>query len=768
MKQGFTTIFFFCVCSLLVFCGLPVYAQNSALGIWESHLPYNSAVGVATDGNTLYALCNQGFFTYNNVNNWEGPVPYSKSDGMSDLGMQCVGYDALTGTVVLGYSNGNIDLFKDKTFYNIPYYKLKTVAEAKKINQIYCNNGFAYLSATSGVIVIDLKERVIKQTIRFKNIWSSENDIMPVSAFINTGTSYYAASIGGLYKASVSNPALEDIRSWNNIDTTDTFKNIISLNQQIYLATRNKVFTLKNDTPTLLYSSPTAIQHFNGGNNQLLLGVASKSGGFLKVLSTDGELTDSFDCGGASSQAVQLNDGSLWVAVTTSGLKKRVEGDNTEFVYPAGPSDANCFDIYPHNKNVWVAHGGYNGLLGSNFNYANLSNYVDGKWKLYTRSVDKRFDTLKDYVAIAKNEKTGALYFGSYFDGLLVMKDANSFDVYKQNSILAAGLAWGNYARQVIGLGLDKKDNLWITEMYSFPQLYALTPSGDWHSFNVSKAGYGGALTIDDSGQIWFPCLGSGGIAVYNTNGTLEDTTDDDNYFFTVGEGRGSLPSNGVHCLAKDKDNKIWIGSDKGMAVISDCHAPFNKIFEAVTPFVNFPGSSGNLLANYNVRSIAVDGANRKWVGTDKGGAWLLSPDCMTLIAQYTTNNSPLPSDNVKKISIDKVTGDVYFGTEQGLVTLHGPATEAADNNDNALIFPNPVPPGYSGSIAIRGLTENADITITDITGQLVLHTRSVGGQVVWNGQDYTGRKIQTGIYLVYLMAADGTKNKVGKIAFIQ
>ncbi len=768
MKSGLKTTTFLYISLLLILCSGSVRGQNSAIGIWESHLPYNSAVGVATDGNTLFTVCNQGFFTYNNANNWEGPIPYSKSEGMADVGMQCVGYDALTSTVALGYSNGNIDLFKDKTFYNIPYYKLKTVAEAKKINQIYCDNGYAYLSATSGVIIIDLKDRTIKQTIRFKNVWSSENDIMPISSFLTTGGYYYAASIGGLYKTKTDNPAIEDIRTWANIDTVDTFKSIVTVNQQIFLATKNKVFVLRSDTAAVIYSAPTTIQHLNAGNNQLLLGVAAKSGGMIKTLSLDGAVTDSFDCGGASSQAAQLNDGSIWVAVTAGGLKKRIEGDNLELVVPQGPTDANCFDIYAHNKNVWVAHGGYNGLLGSNFNYSNLSNYTNGNWKHYTRAEDKRFDTLKDFVAIAKNEKNGALYFGSYFDGLLVMKDEQSFDVYKQNSILAAGLAWGNYARQVIGLALDKQDNLWITEMYSFPQLYALTPKGDWYSYNVSKAGYGGALVLDDSGQIWFPCLGSGGIAVYNTNGTLEDTTDDDNYYFTIGQGRGSLPSNGVHCLAKDKDNKIWMGTDKGMAVISDCHAPFNRVFEAVTPFVNFPDNSGNLLANYNVRSIAVDGANRKWVGTDKGGAWLLSPDCLTLLAHYTTGNSPLPSDNVKKISIDKVTGDIYFGTEQGMVTLRGPATDAVETNDNALLFPNPVPPGYSGSISIRGVVENADVTITDISGQLVFHTRSVGGQVVWNGQDYTGRKIQSGVYLVYITDADGKKSKVGKIAFVQ
>jgi hypothetical protein len=735
--------------------------------MWQSHLPYNTGLGIATDGNTLYTICNQGFFTYNNVNNWEGPIPYSKSEGMSDIGMQSVGYDALTGTVVLVYSNGNIDLFKDGEFFNIPFYKLNSVAESKKVSQVYCNNGVAYLCCINGVIVIDISKRAIVKTITLKSRSILPNNLMPATSFMATSNSYYAITIGGIYKADRNSTLLEDSRNWRIVDTTDTFKTIVSLNEGLYLATRTKVYEFRSDTAVLLYSSPTAIQHFNAGNSGLLLGVASKTGSAIKLLSQTGQLTDSFECGGNSSQAVQLNDGSIWVTLITGGLKKRA-GDNLLSVYPQGPSDANCFDIYARNKNVWLVHGGYNGLLGNSFNYANASNYVNNKWKLLTKSADNRFDTLKDFVAIAKNEKTGALYFGSYFDGLIEMKDEQTVTVYKQNSILAAGVAWGNYARQVIGLAYDKQDNLWITEMFSTPQLYVLTPAGNWYSYKVSKAKYGGPITIDDSEQIWFPCLGCDGVVVYNTNGTLEDTTDDENYLFSSGKGFGNLPSKGVNCLAKDKDNKIWVGTDKGMAVISDCYPPFNRLFEAEIPYVSFPQFTGNLLANYNVRSIAVDGANRKWVGTDRGGAWLLAPDCKSLIAQYTTENSPLPSDNVKKISIDKVTGDVYFGTEQGMVSLHGMTTDAVETNDNALIFPNPVPPDFTGNIAIRGLTENADVMITDIAGQLVFNSRSVGGQVLWNGKDYTGRKIQSGIYLVYLTNADGTKTKTGKIAFIK
>src|SRR5271156_5728321 len=137
-------------------------AQDKPIGYWESHLPYNTALGVATDGNTIYTICNQAFFTYNPSKN--EIEPYSKVEGMSDIGMQCVGFDMATSTAILIYSDGNIDLFKDNTFYNIPDLKIKTVSGNKSVNQVYTENGIAYLSTSLGIILVDMDTHNINET----------------------------------------------------------------------------------------------------------------------------------------------------------------------------------------------------------------------------------------------------------------------------------------------------------------------------------------------------------------------------------------------------------------------------------------------------------------------------------------------------------------------------------------------------------------------------------------------------------------------------
>ena len=114
------------------------------------------------------------------------------------------------------------------------------------------------------------------------------------------------------------------------------------------------------------------------------------------------------------------------------------------------------------------------------------------------------------------------------------------------------------------------------------------------------------------------------------------------------------------------------------------------------------------------------------------------------------------------------MTGDVYIGTDEGLVSYRSTATEGGETNHDVEIFPNPVKSGYTGSIAIKGLATDADVRITDIDGQLVYHTTAFGGQAVWDGKDYTGHRPQSGVYLVFVSSSDGTQKYTGKIVFLQ
>ena len=219
--------------------------------------------------------------------------------------------------------------------------------------------------------------------------------------------------------------------------------------------------------------------------------------------------------------------------------------------------------------------------------------------------------------------------------------------------------------------------------------------------------------------------------------------------------------------MAKDKNGFIWIGTNDGIGIIQCLENVFSSQgCDAVLPVVQQGGFNQYLFNGEEVRSIAVDGADRKWVAT-KNGVWLINPEGDKVIYRFTEENSPLLSNDVKRIAIDGKTGEAFFATANGICSFRSTATEGDETNNNVMVFPNPVPPGYNGTIAIRGLVNNAIVKITELDGRLVYQTRALGGQAIWDGKDYRGRKISSGVYLV-LVSDDGRKeNLATKIIFI-
>jgi hypothetical protein len=180
---------------------------------------------------------------------------------------------------------------------------------------------------------------------------------------------------------------------------------------------------------------------------------------------------------------------------------------------------------------------------------------------------------------------------------------------------------------------------------------------------------------------------------------------------------------------------------------------------------VKYDADAGLLFQGENIKSIATDGANNKWIGSENG-VWLINDDAEKILQRFTTDNSPLPSNSIRKILVHPISGEVFIATEQGLVSFRGDATEGAASNDDILVFPNPVPSNFEGTIAIKGLVTNADVRITDVSGQLVFRTKAQGGQAVWNGKNYTGFRPRSGVYYVFVTNEDGSETKTTKFIY--
>lgn len=743
------------------FTGSQASAQNAPIGMWRGHMPYTNAISMATDGVTLYVVSNESFFTYNSIT--QEQIAYSKASGMSDAMMSYVAYDQMTGIVVLAYNNSNIDLFKDGSFINIPDIKLKVINGDKNIYSIYTEDGLAYLSTGFGVVVLDLDSREIKETYSF----ITDGQTIPVKSFTAAGSYFYAATTNGLYRANKNQPNLQAFASWQKLDSRTRFNSLGRLNDRVFASAIDTLFEVKNDILESVYVPDTtadiiAITSANGG---IWLNIAFPKLYYGSAMFMDGnyQISDSLYKTGQPHATMRTTNNTIWTADAFEGAYRRVDTVHPAYINPPGPSTYTSFEITANDGEVWVAHGMISDKYGYNFNRSGLSHFNRKYWGSVTQRYEEAMRNVDatDFTSILKDPANGIVYSTSFRSAMLVWDNVNPA-VMIQNEFDPSIGDPGAY--RVGQMAIDGNGNIWMPQSLAPHDMVMKNRNNQWFKFSgPAVTQYAFCIAIDDYDQKWYSAPGRGLIVM--NDGTTPELAGDDKYrVLTTGDG---LPGSEVYCLANDKDGVMWIGTDNGIAVVNCPADIISGGCKVELPIVQFDQFAGYLFQNEKVKTIAIDGGNRKWVGTTNG-VWLLSPAGDQIIERFTSENSPLPSNTIQDIAIDPLTGDVYIGTELGLMSWRGTATDGSETNDNLSVFPNPVASGYNGPIAIRGLVENADVRITDISGQLVYRAKATGGQAVWNGMDYTGHRPQTGVYLIFVTNTDGTQTHTGKMIFAE
>ena len=753
----------------LLFLPLLINAQDVPIGYWKDYQSYNSASFIAEADNKIYCVTNGGLFYVNKDDHTINRM--SKVTGLSDVGIKHVAYSIELEITVIIYENCNIDLIKNNQIINISDVKRKDITGVKLINNITLRNGIAYLSSTFGLVLIDLEKEEIKDTYDI-NLGGNTCVINNMSYSLNT--IHLSTSCGGAY-ADINSPLLNDLNSWNWVtdvlDITDYYYSITFDTALFAIGSSDFIepntIAIWEDTNKESYYCPeiAEITFINNKLHRIYSGKIIISKG-LNLLDCDTLYNDKIE---RAKFSFTDSDNIIWVADSVNGLLKFENYEYKEDFIPEGPKENRIFSLEFLSNKLYACHGGHINF-GSiwNKNGASVMSEFD-VWRNYDYYELKN---ARDIVEVA--EYNGTTYFASYYNGVVEVMDdevIERYSNYNTNGALDTVSNWQDDRRMAIAdLKFDDLGNMWGLVSGVKNPLFVKTKNNEWHNFQLSPTEYFNfdEILIDQYNQKWGIMGRKNGLFVFTDNNTISNTDDDQYKLLNMSVGNGNLPSLDIYCFAEDLKGEIWVGSDKGIGVFYNPSLVFSENnFDAQQILITDGEYGQYLLSEEKVKCIIIDGANRKWIGTEKSGVFLLSEDGLNQILHFTKENSPLFSNNIIDIAINPNNGEVFIGAEKGLISYRSDATTGSIIQSETKVFPNPVRETYNGIIAINGLVSDANIKITDIDGNLVFEGFAKGGQASWNAKNKNGDRVSTGIYLVFSTDINGIEKIVSKIMFI-
>lgn len=756
------------------------FSQQGEIGAWTEHLPYQKGTSIASTGSIVFCGTTTGLFSYNTNDN--SISRYSKVNILNGVSVAALAYSEEYQLLVVGYLDANIDLIQNGRAFNLPFIKNSSVNQ-KLINEIDIVGDRAYLAMGFGIVVIDIVKREIVDTYKFG---SGGSDIKVNSTFVNEQF-IYAATDKGLYKASLQSNLL-DFNSWQKLSFKEN-------NKFVKLAKINNDFLCIVDEKNVadsvfLHSGGNNFinqQQLSGGeyisfnltvNDQLVLNYLDKT----IIADRQLNLINTFPLNNVITVAAEMtSSGRLFLL---DGYNPLLEFDPSagtamQSIRPNGPFEKDIFDIKASNGVVWAAAGAHNTAYSNAYRGGRIYKYEQGNWQSYidfsTPSLAGKFDIL----SVTMNpEDEQDVYFGTWGRGLIRHHDALPFITYDtSNSELKIRQALSS--DKWIGTGegaFDDDGNFWTTNTFNVNALAVRKKNGKWRSFNFSNlinndetAIYD--IVISDEGYKWITLPRENEIIVFDDNGTIDDISDDRSILLSEQEGFGNIPGSRGIKIEKDKDGLIWIGTSEGISVHFNPAQVFESGFRDFERIIFFDGENNEIvLGSTPIKEITIDGKNRKWIGTETSGVIVLSPDGKETIYEFNAENSPLLSNSINAIGIDDITGEVYIATDEGLLSYRSDATAGGESFSDVKVFPNPVRESHQGPIIVQGLIDNSTLKITDVNGTLVQQLTTEGGTATWDGRNFSGDRVSTGVYLLFYSAEDeegDLKTEVGKILFI-
>lgn len=751
------------------------HSSAQEIGKWNVYPSYWNATQNMVAGNMVYSLCGNNLLAYDTEDT--SVRTFNCLEHLNGVHIACMNYNKQTHTLVLVYTDGGIDLLNDDgSIHYLPDLKEKAIAN-KDVNSVHTEGHMAYLCTGFGYIELDLKEKVLRNTynlgLNTRNLVLLENNV-------------YLGTTKGIYTCPMDkNKVQKD--NWKAISTSN-FANLTHFDGMLWGQAYQKVYSINPTTGKHSVVSQELARFLRNCGDYLIW--ASEEAICLctaqKQITTIKQQNNWHD--------VSYQNGSFWVSQGDEGLHCYTI-QSTTLTHKAGPIQPNSPKRDLSYRMQWVGNnllvaGGIN-TVDAIYNAPTAMLLKEGEWtnfqEMPLKEITKQYPNLRlaNTTALVQDPQDQTHHFAAlHRNGLCEYRNGKFVKFYNSDnsplrSILPNSANYYNYV-PCAGIQYDVDGNLWMLCSETHDIIRILKADGKWTSLHydeIDSVSLCDDYLMHSSGLMFLNSrrMERRGFFGFDTSGTL-DTQRDDRHILRstiINQDGTSYSPDEFYCMTEDLDGRIWCGTNLGVFVIEDATRYFDNDFRFEQ--IKISRNDGSGLADYLLNGVAiscitVDGANRKWIGTHTDGLYLISADGTEMLHHFTTSDSPLISNTIQCVAVHPTTGVVMIGTDMGLCSYNADATEAAEemDADDVLVYPNPVKPDYNGTIAVRGLSMDAEVKILSSTGQLVWSGVSAGGTFTWDGRTQKGRRVASGVYHIVANNAEGKKAIVARIVIIR
>ncbi len=764
----------------ILFVASAVFSQTDFSDNWEDFYSYNNVKDFIKSDNKIFAITDNAAFIYNVITKESNKI--SSVHGLSGKETTSIYFSESTKRFVIGYQSGLIEIIDDNGKITIANdIERLDITGQKQVNHITEHEQILYLSTPFGIVQYDINNLLFGDTY-FIDENSNPVFVHQTQIFQNT---IYATTQKGIYSADINDPNLIDFNQWLQPqgELLGNFLSVSIFNDGVFTSKGNTLYKLISfsDLQQIEFF-PQTIINLNGSSD--FLTITTKSAAYVlntslsTVFIANQNVTFDFilQSAFAEGQDVYLATTSFGILKTSFSIKVYQE------IHPTGPSSNQIFSITAENDNLWVVYGGYDGAFtpfGKRLGYSHFNGILPPQEQWVSFPYDPNFPA-KDLVHITLDPvEENKVYISSWNSGILVVENDTPLILWDESnsgleSLILAGSPDFESIR-INGSAFDNQGNLWVANAWIDNRLKKLKTNGQWDSFDLSSIMTNQALgltelVIDRSGSIWIGSRRNGAL-VYNESGDRKRA-------LITEVTKGSLPDLNVRTLVVDRNNRIWIGTQKGLVVFSDAQGLFDAtLYDAEPVIIEDDGIPKKLLGDQPVNTIAIDGAENKWFGTDTGGVLGTNLSGSETLFNFNKDNSPLPSNRILKIRVDNSNGKVFFATEKGIVAFNNNVAPFGESLGEVYAYPNPAIKEHE-FITIDGrngthLPRGTNVKILDTAGRLVYETNVEpgqeikGGKVIWNKTNLAGRRVASGVYIVLLTSPDKSETSSTKIAII-